>query len=659
MKFAFNAIVRNEAANIHRLLVSVLPHVDAVIITDTGSSDDTIAIVHQECKTYGVPCEVHHCTFVNFSQARNFALDRVRESKLDFTHILLGDADMELVVSDNALREFVGDGPAYFMTQNSSGLSYHNIRIVKRDLPARYIGVTHEYLDLANATPGKISGAFWNDYTTGANRSNKEQRDIRLLLDDLRTSPKNARSWFYLAQAYRDSGQQQKAINAYRTRISHGGWFEEVWHSQLEIARCYLKLDRKDKFVLEMIKAADMRPERAEPLYDLAKFYREAGNNRASVLFSKAALSLPVPSPNSALFVENPVYQWGIEYEYSIAAFYDERERAAGFTACDHVSLNATAPQFAQDQAKANLFFYTPMISDIVKSWSAHSITPHGVPDGYVPMNPSITARGNELWVVVRCVNYEITPSGHYDMKGDTAIRTRNFLVNMDTPCSEATELLMPDDWPAVPVYNQVIGFEDMRLFAWHDQLHVNACVRELNVEGWCEQVLARVDEKTGALYDWKVMPRPTRRHEKNWAPLVLNGRRRFMYRPGVVVSSDGTTFEEHALDGLALDSLSGGSQLIPYDGGWLAVVHESGAQPNGQRWYRHRFIWYDVSLRPARVSKPFCLNHKGIEFVAGLARDLNTGALLLSYGVDDREAWIGEIDASDVRGLLWTSEHE
>ena len=74
----------------------------------------------------------------------------------------------------------------------------------------------------------------------------------------------------------------------------------------------------------------------------------------------------------------------------------------------------------------------------------------------------------------------------------------------------------------------QVHGFEDMRLFAWRDELWCIACVRELTPEGWCDQVLARIDDSSPGqcrLTDWRVLrPEGPRRHEKNWMP---RGRRR------------------------------------------------------------------------------------------------------------------------------------
>jgi hypothetical protein len=102
---------------------------------------------------------------------------------------------------------------------------------------------------------------------------------------------------------------------------------------------------------------------------------------------------------------------------------------------------------------------------------------------------------------------------------------------------------------------------------------------------------------------------------------------------------------------GLDLSDLRGGSQLVPAGDGWLAVVHEV-VISSDRRWYLHRFVRFDEGLRIAGVSDPFVISQLGYEFAAGLARFPGSDRLLLSYGVWDREAWIAELDLSDVLAM-------
>ena len=103
----------------------------------------------------------------------------------------------------------------------------------------------------------------------------------------------------------------------------------------------------------------------------------------------------------------------------------------------------------------------------------------------------------------------------------------------------------------------------------------------------------------------------------------------------------------------LALEHLRGGSQLVPFEGGWLAVTHEVIALDEHQRRYLHRFVAFDRALRVAALTEPFRLSDEPIEFAAGLAYEREGDLLHVSYGVQDREAWFASFDAESVRRAL------
>jgi hypothetical protein len=72
---------------------------------------------------------------------------------------------------------------------------------------------------------------------------------------------------------------------------------------------------------------------------------------------------------------------------------------------------------------------------------------------------------------------------------------------------------------------------------------------------------------------------------------------------------------------------------------------------------YWHRFVWFDAENVLRGVSRRFYFQQKGVEFAAGLAWHPDGGRLLISYGVDDSEAWIATVDAGDVRHALENTE--
>jgi tetratricopeptide (TPR) repeat protein len=205
-------IVRNEAAILERCLRSVADYITCWLILDTGSNDRTPWQIEEFFATRGIPGALVYGPFENFSQARNHALDQVRASPLGYDYLLLTDADMEFVVGDAAFRD--GLSAAAYDVQQRSGVHYWNTRFLRRDSAARYVGATHEYLDLAGGKE-RLGGAWFLDHADGSNRPGKFERDVALLQEELARDPDNTRAQFYLAQTYRDMGRTADAEAAY------------------------------------------------------------------------------------------------------------------------------------------------------------------------------------------------------------------------------------------------------------------------------------------------------------------------------------------------------------------------------------------------------------------------------------------------------------
>ena len=268
--------------------------------------------------------------FLNFAQARNVALIAAQASQLDFDYLLLSDADMELVVEDPAWIKKLNGGPAYDVKQVAGSLVYWNRRLLSRSAGGRYECPTHEYLDVPTA--GTLNGIWFRDYADGACRPGKLERDVILLEEALRTETRPGlieRIHFYLAQSYLDLGNWAKAAEHYKIRTGLGGFGEERWYAQMQYAKCLGQLGDEPGFLREMLRAYQMRPHRAEVLYELAKNFRERGENYSSLLFSDAGMQLPYPATDT-LFLNKWVYSDGLKEEFSICAYYDERKRSRG-----------------------------------------------------------------------------------------------------------------------------------------------------------------------------------------------------------------------------------------------------------------------------------------------------------------------------------------
>ncbi|MDG4875015.1 glycosyltransferase [Mesorhizobium sp. WSM4935] len=663
-RLCLNMIVKNEMANLERCLGAVADHIDCWVIGDTGSTDGTQDFIRSFFAARNIPGELHEFSFHNFEQARNAALEHAYASSLGYDYLLFDDADMELVVEDRRFREQL-DAPGYRLLQKSeSGLAYWNTRLVRRTSGARYHGVTHEYIDVPDGVH-ELRCIWYKDHATGSNRVDKFERDIKLLLGALDKDPENHRYWFYLAQSYRDAGRTAKAAVAYAKRAAMGGWDEEAWNARLQEARCLKKMGDDAGFIHQALAAFNARPQRAEPLYDLAHHYREKGMNDASVLFSEAGLAIKRPEQD-ILFLEDFIYTAGLREEYSIAANYarDPARKDRGFATCNWLALDREIGDGPRDLARSNLYFYIRPANETMPSFKARRID-FAAPEGYVATNPSVARLADRIVLLQPTVNSTPTDAGQYPTPGEAPITTRNFLLRLDSDLvtKDAREVLPPADLPS-PAYDRMIGFADMRLFAWRDKLWGIACVRQLTPEGRCEQVLARIED-TGlgphTLTDWRVIhPAGQRQHEKNWMPLVEpssdgSDRLRFVYRcdPTKILDESGRTVSEQA-PMIAAPQFSGSSQAIVFDGGWLALVHEARARPNeGRHYHQHRFVWFDDGHRLSKVSRPFYFHDKGLEFAAGLAWHPDAKRLMISYGAGGSESWIATVQVDQVAALL------
>jgi hypothetical protein len=183
------------------------------------------------------------------------------------------------------------------------------------------------------------------------------------------------------------------------------------------------------------------------------------------------------------------------------------------------------------------------------------------------------------------------------------------------------------------------------------------------------QSVLTFDPEKRGII---DAAPIQSDRTEKNWMPVVLEDGENgevlnlvYSVDPLVVVAYDKRSkkTEPPVLDIPELASVTrGGTQLIPWQDGWVSLVHQvhmvaMGDDPNGKKIppkgvYVHRFVTFNRNVTEVtKIGGAFHFRHVGIEFAAGLAT--LGGRYFVSYGVNDRQAWLSEVSAETVQASL------
>ena len=660
-------IVRNEEKILARSLSSIAPYICAYVICDTGSTDNTVSLIKGLMHEYNIPGEVHEIPFKSFSQARNDALDKCRESKLEFDHILLSDADMELVVESPSALDNLDPKMDGQMIQKSGGLEYWNTRIVARASGNRYVGATHEFITSPHGNT-EITGAYFVDHACGSNRSEKYERDERLLLGELQEKPNDERSMFYLARTYLETGQYEKAIEWFTKRIDAGGWDEEQWHSMMSIADCYKRMGNEDMFVSYSLKAYDKRPTRGEPITKLAEYFYDNKKAELAVSFAKQCLDIPYPQ-HDKLFIETQSYHWRPKMIVGVMGFYSRlpEHKNAGANYCADLMIPRTGdPDWLRDMSAKNFLFYGKSIQQIASVTTSTSLSQvPGLPEGYVQSSPSIIQwKDGKYLVNVRCVNYKIREDGSYSLPGNT-VETRNFLSVWDPQSNTYTDTV-EIECDSVPNKGNIHGLEDIRLIDNNGVLMGSASYQS---EDWGIRTgVFTIDPQTGKAGNFSraSVPWDPDVTEKNWMPFVHENKCKFMYssfpcRSFSVTVNDqgGITMADHVLHdhGTTKNTVRGGSQLVKVGNKWLAVVHEViyDTSISPRRIYVHRFAEYDNNtLNITRISNPWWFSRKpDIEFCCGMSLTHDGQSLIIPFSVMDTNASFITVPVESALSLL------
>ena len=365
ISICFCAIFRNESKNVYRCLNAAKPVIDYVFIDDTGSEDDTVKLIKKWGHENKIPTKVGHEKWVNFSHNRNLSMEKAHKAFPSATYLLLLDADMVLVIKPDFNKQKL-TADQYLVIQYNEVIEYPNTRLVRAKYKWRYYGATHEFVGLA---PGVKYGSHSadlksiriDDRNDGGHKQNKFTRDYKLLKDEINDSKTRpdirARDMFYIGQTCKDMQKYKESIEWYTKRIKEGGWDEELYYSQYQIGLNYWLLDKKETAVGHLLKAWEMRPSRAEALYQISHMYRLDGKNNLGLLF--ALQGARIKKPDDRLFVDHRVYGYLFHEEISICSYYVTGMKNLGRKAVEKlISMGDRIPKSSYDQAIENSKFY-------------------------------------------------------------------------------------------------------------------------------------------------------------------------------------------------------------------------------------------------------------------------------------------------------------
>lgn len=679
-KLCLTMIVRNEGKIIERCLESAKKQIDCISICDTGSTDDTISIIEQFMKKNGIPGKVHRHEWKNFGHNRTLSVEAAQKTlkelgfPLEKTYLLLLDADMVLEAKPEFHKADL-KSDSYLIVQKNHHYSYCNTRLVLASLPWISVGVTHEYWSSPLASrQGKLETLSIDDRDDGGCKSDKFERDIKLLTQGLQEEPDNVRYMFYLAQSYKCLKQYDNAIKWYQNRINKGGWQEEIWYAKYMIGQCYEDLNDWEKALENYLDAYAFQPTRAEPLQQISSYYRHKEKYHLAYLFAKEGSEIPYPR-DEILFISDPVYEYLFDQDISISAFYTPHKEE-GYAATNRLMLKKGIPQYIKDQAYNNIQFYLQHLKNAQYIPIEIKLPPvrPGLASHYNPMNPSIQKTPDGFDVICRTVNYIQIGAKHFKsldiLEPSFVAKTRNFFVQYDPNFQILSQQEIIEELPRSRTKTYVEGLEDCRMFEFDDSTWFTCTTLDTNPIGMPQISLGKLSDNR---FDRSIqvekliplMPPNPQRCEKNWLPFIKNNEFYviYSYDPFIIYKPildfnmgiglvNPHTICKNTIPQHDFSHFSGSAGPIPFKDGKLVLVHET-VYTNDQRIYMHRFVYLDKDFNIEKVSKPFIFLHKGIEYCCGMTLDHSEKNLVLSIGIEDREAYLCTVDLETVIAML------
>ena len=401
-----NMIVKDECHIIESTLNNILDHllIDYWVISDTGSTDDTMNIIVNFFKERNIPGEIFQDEWKNFGYNRTKALDHAL-NKTDYLFIF--DAD-DLIHGDFKLP-VPFDKDKYDIAFETPTLYYRPILVSNR-IKWKYNGILHEYI--VNIDPIQSEEQLYGNYYIESRRLGNRSKNPDKYLDDALILElgffdekddiglKNRYS-YYCAQSYQDAGKYEKAIEWFEKTLTLDYSPQYKYCACIRAGECYIHLNKDDNAIIIWGNSYNYDNERLEGIVKIMEYYYNKGVHfMVSALYNKFKhISLDSINQNGKIFLDRSKYH-SLHYFASISGCYCNEHQSA-YEACKYLLLNNRPntentilnlqfyiPQFKQDLDKKNLIdFFIHYINNgsrtIVERENAWKIIKDECPDRF------------------------------------------------------------------------------------------------------------------------------------------------------------------------------------------------------------------------------------------------------------------------------------
>jgi hypothetical protein len=289
--------------------------------------------------------------------------------------------------------------------------------------------------------------------------------------------------------------------------------------------------------------------------------------------------------------------------------------------------------------------------------------------------NPSIYLDGDKILVNLRNINYTLYhsekkkyehpwgPLVYIHPENDWKLRTKNIICEYDENMNQKWySHIDTSDFPDKELWD-FVGLEDARIVRWDNKLYMCGVRRDLDTIGTGRMELSEIEinnqqVKEVAQYRIPIPGNGESYCEKNWMPIVDMPYHFVKWTNGTEVVK--YNIETNTTDQVALKNwrdlgcidLRGGSQVLPFGEGHIALCHETyltrSEQDRKDGIYRHRFIVWDKNWDIVQVSPQFSFMCGEIEFAVGMCE--YDDDYLITFGFQDNASYLLRVR----KNLVW-----
>jgi predicted GH43/DUF377 family glycosyl hydrolase len=292
--------------------------------------------------------------------------------------------------------------------------------------------------------------------------------------------------------------------------------------------------------------------------------------------------------------------------------------------------------------------------------------------------NPSVFIYQDKILVNLRNVNYTLYhselnrfehmwgPLSYIHPENDMYLKTTNYIaeLNDDLDITFYSKI----DTSKFDTYEpqwEFVGLEDVRLVEWNDRLYGIGVRRDLDNIGTGRMEISELEFTSSSVKEVSRyrIPGPPPDEEycmKNCTPILDKPFHLLKWtNPTCLMKFDVTGKETEVFETSPYikvkNDMRGGSQVIPFNDGYLTLIHETelynSEQGNKNATYRHRFVVWDKDFKIKKVSKLFSFMNMKIEFCCGMAEYKDD--YLITFGAQDNAGYILKVSKSVVGDFI------